>query len=92
MPNDLGVLYGHKVNQTDPIRAIEGGHHFDEDDFLVLALLQDPVYASELLWRDPSNREYGGCYRVRDYQYPLFRIPDPYAGAPGSRRSSRAPR
>lgn len=59
----------------------EGIWTFDEDDFLLMALLQDPIFAPELCWGDPGNREYGGCYRVRDYQYPLFRIHDRYAGA-----------
>jgi hypothetical protein len=59
----------------------EGLWTFDEDDMLLMALLQDPIFATELCWYDPANREYGGCYRVRDYQYPLFRIHDRYAGA-----------
>jgi len=63
------------------IQHSEGIWNFDEDDFLLLALLQDPIYAAELMWDDPTNREHFGCYRVRDYQYPLFRIDDQYAGA-----------
>lgn len=61
-------------------RHQDGIWAFDADDFLLMALLQDPVYAAELLWDDPSNKEYGGCYRVRDYQLPLFRNFDNYAG------------
>jgi hypothetical protein len=57
-----------------------GVFHFDEDDYLLAALLQDPVYAAELMWDDPANREYRGAYVVRDYQYPLFRVSDNYAG------------
>jgi hypothetical protein len=45
----------------------------DEDDLLLISLLQDPIYCAELLWTDPTNHEYGECYRVRDYQYPLWR-------------------
>lgn len=53
---------------------------FDEEDFLLIALLCDPVYMPELLWQDATNHEYGGCYRVRDYQYQLNRCEEPYAG------------
>lgn len=54
----------------------EGRYTFEEDDFLLYALLTDPIYCAELLWRDPKNREYAECYRVRDYQYPLWRPPE----------------
>jgi hypothetical protein len=47
---------------------------FDEDDYMLYALLTDPVYCAELLGDDPSNREYAGMFVVRDYQYPLFRM------------------
>jgi hypothetical protein len=57
-----------------------GFWRFDEDDYLLMALLRDPIYCAELLGRDASNREYAGCYTVRDYQYPLFRTEDNYAG------------
>lgn len=68
----------------------EGVWSFDEDDFLLLALLQDPIYAAELCFQDPKNTEYSGCYRVRDYQYPLFRIDDHYAGAACGRSTGKA--
>lgn len=55
------------------------GWTLDEDDFTAIALLQDSIYMAELLWEDHGNREYGGCYKVRDYQYPLFRAEDHYA-------------
>lgn len=57
----------------------EGPFELDDDDWLLYALLTDPVYMPELLWRDPHNREYGGCYRVRDYQYRLNRCSSNYA-------------
>jgi hypothetical protein len=76
----------------DPARAAElvsvnglrfpyddGPWTFDDVDAIVYALLTDPVYMPELLWRDQGNRAYGGCYRVRDYQYVLNRIEDNYA-------------
>lgn len=63
------------------IQWSEGIWNFDEDDFMLMALLMDPIYAAELMWDDPTNKEYHGCYRVRDYQYPLWRIEDNYAGA-----------
>lgn len=59
----------------------EGIWTFDQDDFLALAMLKDPIFATELCWYDPANLEYGGCFRVMDYQYPLFRMDDNYAGA-----------
>jgi hypothetical protein len=53
----------------------------DEDDYMLMALLTDPVHCAELLGDDPANREYAGMFIVRDYQYPLFRMGDesPYA-------------
>lgn len=63
---------GH-IENLDPIHFREGRYTFDEDDFMLYAMLTDPVYCAELLWQDPPNRDYGGCYRVRDYQYPLWR-------------------
>jgi hypothetical protein len=64
----------------------EGPFTFDDDDLLLYALLTDPVYMPEVMWRSPGNREYAGCYRVRDYQYELNRChntledhPEPYA-------------
>jgi hypothetical protein len=64
-----------------PLPETEGTWTFDEDDYLLYAMLCDPVYCAELLGDDPNNREYGGCFTVRDYQYPLFRMDDNYAGA-----------
>jgi hypothetical protein len=58
----------------------EGIWDLDHDDWLLFALLCDPIYAAELLWEDPTNHAYSGLYRVRDYQYPLWRLDDPYAG------------
>jgi hypothetical protein len=51
----------------------------DHDDFLLWGMLIDPVYMPELLWKDPQNFDYGGQYRVRDYQYIINRLDDPYA-------------
>lgn len=66
-----------------PMPVERGVWRFDEDDFLLFALLTDGVYCPELLWDDAGNHEYGGCYRVRDYQYRLFRPElgeSPYTG------------
>lgn len=71
----LGEIEGMKESFVQ-----DGIWEFDEDDFLLFSLLTDSVYAAELLWSDPTNREYGGLYRVHDYQYPLWRTEDPYAG------------
>jgi hypothetical protein len=67
------------------IELTEGIWHFDDDDWLLIAMLQDPVYCAELLFEDPKNRDYGGCYHVIDYQYPLFRWTDNYEGRPCAR-------
>ncbi|MEA2497113.1 MAG: hypothetical protein QOJ29_5024, partial [Thermoleophilaceae bacterium] len=64
--------------QQDSIRM--GAFVLSDDDFWLAAMLQDPIYAPEVLWDDPTNHEYGGCYRVRDYQYPLFRPEHNYQG------------
>lgn len=64
----LGIIDG----QQD-IRANEGMWLFDDDDWALIAMLQDPVLCAELLWEDPNNKDYSGCYHVRDYQYGLFR-------------------
>ena len=53
---------------------------FDEDDYLLYALICDPIYCAELLGEDPNNHAYAGMFVVRDYQYPLFRTDDNYAG------------
>jgi hypothetical protein len=52
----------------------QGVWTFTEDDYLLYAMLCDPIYCAELLGHDPSNLEYGGMFVVRDYQYPLFRV------------------
>lgn len=48
----------------------------DEDDYLLYAILCDNVYCPELLCEDPTNRQYGGSYVVRDYQYEMNRGTD----------------
>lgn len=58
----------------------EGEFVFDEQDLGLYALLTDSLFCVELLWEDPTNHEYGGLYRVHDFQYPLWRMRDPYAG------------
>jgi hypothetical protein len=57
----------------------DGPFTFDEDDFILYGMLLDPVYMPELLWKSPSNYEYHGQFRVRDYQYILNRLDDEYA-------------
>lgn len=71
----LGEIQGLK---SEKVR--KGIWTLDDDDFWLATLLCDPVYGPELLWDDPPNHEYGGCYRVRDYQYPLFRSRNNYQG------------
>lgn len=67
------------------LEAVEGVWKLDEDDWILLAMLQDPIYCAELLFQDPNNRAYGGCYRVMDYQHRLFRHVDNYEGKPCAR-------
>ncbi len=76
----LGYIEGQtRINVT------EGIWEFDDDDWALFAMLCDPVYMSELLFVDPKNREHGGCYRVMDYQYPLFRTTTNYEMYPCAR-------
>lgn len=77
---ELGFIDGQKDMQV-----VEGTWKLDEDDFLLLAMLCDPITCAELLFEDPLNHEYGGCYTVRDLQYPLFRGPSGYAAYPCAR-------
>jgi hypothetical protein len=67
------------------VEITEGIWHIDDDDWLLIAMLQDAIYMSELLFEDPKNKAYGGCYHVMDYQYPLFRHTEPYEGYPCAR-------
>jgi hypothetical protein len=76
----LGILDGQKK-----MEVTEGVWHFDDDDWALIAMLQDPVFMAELLFEDPKNKEWGGCYRVMDYQYPLFRATENYEGRPCAR-------
>lgn len=72
---ELGEVTGFKGNQVR-----RGPWVLDDTDFWLATLLTDPIYAPELLWNDPVNHAYGGCYRVRDYQYPLNRPSSNYQG------------
>lgn len=63
----------------------EGQWVFGDDDWALYAMLTDPIHMAELLWEDPKNREYSGCYHVRDYQYPLFRTRANYQAFPTAR-------
>ncbi len=72
MPDKEPVL-GHIKGSSQPEWRDRDGNFFDEDDFLLIAMLQDPILMAELLWSDPNNAEYGGAYTVRSHQYRLFR-------------------
>lgn len=72
----LGIFFddaGKEVRPTFPEEV--GVWEMDATDFLLYALLCDPIACNELLVPDPMNREYGGTYHVRDYQYVLNRGP-----------------
>jgi hypothetical protein len=75
---------GQIVGQSD-MRVIEGTWRLDGDDFLLYAMLCDPIFCAELLFEEPLNHTHGGCYTVYDYEYPLFRSPDGYAAFPCAR-------
>ena len=60
----------------DKIAWQDGIWNLTEEDLLLIGLLADPIYNAELLFTDPTNHEMSGCYRVRDYQYPLNRMED----------------
>jgi hypothetical protein len=49
-----------------------GPFNYDEDDMVLIAMLADPICGPELMWDDPNNHEFSGCYRVRDHQYGMF--------------------
>lgn len=76
----LGVIGGQRM-----IEVVEGLWHFDDDDWALFAMLCDPIHMAELLFEDPKNKDWGGCYRVLDYQYPLFRVTTNYEGHPCAR-------
>jgi hypothetical protein len=76
----LGHLTNANGREQGPFHARHGVWNLDEDDLLLIALLQDPIYGTELLWDDPTNHDYGGCFRWRDYQYDLCRPRSNYQG------------
>lgn len=57
-----------------------GGLTFDDTDLFLIALLKDAVLCPEFCFSNPNNTEYGGTYRVRDYQVKFNRADDHYAG------------
>lgn len=70
------------LGEIDNLQATfvrEGDFDLDLDDFLLYAMLTDSLYAAELLWEEPKNNAFGGLYRVKDYQYPLWRTENIYA-------------
>jgi hypothetical protein len=77
----LGAFFDRGGKEVRPRYPDDHGiWRFDEDDYLLMAMLSDPIYCAELLGSDPGNREYGGCFVVRDYQWPLFRTVHNYVG------------
>jgi len=77
-------LLGEIVGQAD-IRVNEGMWLLDDDDYALIAMLRDPVFCAELLFDNPLNHDYGGCYTVLDYQVPLFRPKACYQAFPCGR-------
>lgn len=81
MTAKLGIFFDDDGRERRPrLPEQHGVWELDGEDFLLYALLCDNVYCPELLWENPLNREAGGTYEVRDYQYPLFRVQDTYTG------------
>jgi len=56
------------------------GWEFDDVDFLIVAMAKDGVLAPEFFWSDPNNKEFSGCYKVRDYQVKFNRVDGRYEG------------
>ena len=52
--------------------VLEGPWEFDDDDFALMAMLQDPIYCAELLVSDAKNHDYAGQYRVLRQQVKFF--------------------
>jgi hypothetical protein len=77
---ELGIIFNAKR-----LEASEGIWRFEDKDWALFAQLCDPIFMSELLFEDKQNRAYHGCYHVMDYQYPLFRVSDPYETHPCAR-------
>src|SRR3974390_239984 len=73
------------IDNQRRIESLEGTWLLDDDDWALIAQLQDPVFCAELLFEDPLNTDYGGTYVVRPYQYPLFRPRRNYNIAPCAR-------
>lgn len=79
---------GH-IDGLRSLSVVEGTWRLDEDDFLLLAMLCDPIFCAELLFEEPKNHAHAGCYTVYDYQYPLFRPPAGYAAFPCARSTGK---
>lgn len=60
------------IEGADSTEFLQGGHVVDEGDLVLFGLISDPLTHAELLWQDPNNKEYGGCFKWRDHQYPLL--------------------
>ncbi len=73
------------IDDQKDMEVVEGTWKLDETDWLLYAMLCDPITCAELLFEDPLNHEHGGCYTVGDYQYGLFRAPAGYAAFPTAR-------
>src|SRR5438445_11456555 len=81
---ELGFIDGQK-----DLQVIQGTWRMVHDDWLLFAMLCDPVFCAELLFEDPLNHTHGGVYTVYDYQYPLFRAPPGYAAFPCARSTGQ---
>lgn len=87
--SQLGYWIDEKLKASRIKKEDMGVFVLGEDDYLLFALLTDPVYCAELLGEDPLNRAYAGMFTVRDYQYPLFRLAAQYAGAACARSTGK---
>ena len=74
------------IEDQKDMTVIEGTWRLDEDDWLLLAMLCDPIMCAELLFENPLNYAYSSSYVVLDYQYALFRPPDGYGAFPCARK------
>lgn len=90
MADALGIFLdadGNEVRPTFP--EGDGIWEFDAGDYLLYALLCDPITCVELICEDPTNRDYSGTYHVRDYQYPLNRDTSNYEGKTCARSTGK---
>lgn len=91
MTERLGIFLDDVGREQKPTFPEDHGTwEMDATDYLLYALLCDPITCAELLCENPLNREYGGAYTVWDYQYELNRDSSNYEGKTCGRSVGKA--